>query len=161
MAPVVPDPDAEAPNKWWELPGSCTPLPTQPSCPPPLQLQSSTSLLCPPDSWPGLSCCSLPLRPGTCTPADPLALESSMIPTSPLWSASDSLGPWQGARMSQNGEKTFQWSVYSCRGKLLIPLGTICTAHVCFKESLRLSIGSNLEVGESFQRPLCRLQGEP
>lgn len=92
----------EALNEWWELAGSRTPLPTQPSCPLPPQLQPSTSLLCPLDSWLGLSCHSLPLRPGTPTPGDPWGLESNLLRTSPLWSASDSLGLWQGARMGRD-----------------------------------------------------------
>lgn len=140
----------EAPNEWWELPGSRTPLPTQPSCPLPPQLQPSTSLLCPLDSWLGLSCHSLPLRPGTPTPGDPWGLESNLLPTSPLWSASDSLGLWQGARMGRDFPVVLFTAV---EGNF--------TAHICLRELLPLSISSNLEAGESSHRPLDRHRGKP
>lgn len=51
-------------------------------------------------------------------------------------------------------EETFQCSVYGHQGKLLIPLGTIRMAPICFKELLPLSIRSNLEAGESSAGPL-------
>lgn len=86
----------EAPNEWWELPGSRTPLPTQPSCPQPPQLQPGTSFLCPWDSWLGLSCHSLSSQ--HTYPQTPLGPGVQLEPHFPSLVCL-SLGPWQGARM--------------------------------------------------------------
>lgn len=42
-----------------------------------------------------------PSHASTWTLGDPCVLESNLLPAFPLWSASDSLGPWQGARMEK------------------------------------------------------------
>ena len=78
----------------------------------------------------------------------PLGSGVQLALTSPLQSASDSLGPWQGARMEKRLSSVLFTAI---EGRLLIPL-----AHICFKELLPLSIGSNLEAGESSLRPLDR-----